>query len=558
MAKIDEYLELAKDAVEADESRDKMFMRQDKMWRMEWDKEAELRKLFPWMHPIRSSDAHDSLRGVQRILSKREPAITVWPASDDPVEIETADRIEKSLKWFWKTTLQKSRSNALADIVMSAARYDEVTGQVIFIPYQKDLLEGFLVKSKDKAAQARFEKRAEAMEKAGPFSIIIRNPLSVHATYSEYVVEQVVYASVWTPTDIVNFYGASAQEMQTKIDTDKAEEQYAVIDITDHSNRFTFAIPVHDGFLVASSFKTLGAKDAITILDKKNTLGFIPWICTMGGTELEPDEAHKRIPMLYSIDQSGQYDTQNLLGSIVVGEAISHAAAARRLKSGPGAEDMEVNYGDPALDIVARPGQDYKPLERPQLDQALFQLYGVMGQQMQKSTLPPVLQGGAVPSQTFSTLNLAVQSGMVTIDPYKRLGERWVSEACLQMLEWVRKHGEPVTAMVRRKNDAGDKIIEKFQILPSDLGETTRQIDVEFQAETPVNKPAMIQGASLLKQLGAPTRVALEEAGETNARGLMEEATFELLEKFFLQRIITRISAQDQMNLEKQKMDMQT
>jgi hypothetical protein len=176
---------------------------------------------------------------------------------------------------------------------------------------------------------------------------------------------------------------------------------------------------------------------------------------------------------------------------------------------------------------------------------------------MQKSTLPPVLQGGNVPSDTFSTLNLAVQSGMVTIDPYKRLGERWVSEACVQMLAWVKKHGEPITAMKREKDDQGNKIIENFQLLPDDLGDTTIQISVEFQAETPVNKPALLQGAKTLLELGVPTRVALEEAGETNARGLMEERKFEDLETFFFSQKLKEISDQQALMVQQQQMMMQ-
>jgi hypothetical protein len=176
---------------------------------------------------------------------------------------------------------------------------------------------------------------------------------------------------------------------------------------------------------------------------------------------------------------------------------------------------------------------------------------------VEKSTVPRVLQGGNVPSQVFSTLNLAVESGMITIDPYKRVIERWLSKSAVQMLQWVAYQKEPLEVSVFTKDLEGSKNIDVFVIDPTDLPKNQPRIDFSLQASVPVDKVSRINGANMMQQMGVSTRAVLEEVGETNATGLIEEAEYEAMEKFMLQRFFQKITAQDELAIQAQQQQLQ-
>jgi len=546
---LNNYAELAHDLAKRDEPRDKMFQRHDKMYKCEWDKPDSLDQ--EWILPIRSTDAHNTLRGTTRLLSARDPVITVWPTSTDIAAKEKADKQERALKWFMSVAFQRQATTALRDIVMSAARYDEVTYQVVYLPYQIKLLESFGggTATSDRAVQHRLR----AMERSGPFAFIVRNPRSVHSLYSEYGLEAVSHERVWDTKKLLSFYGSAATEIRVAVEnkvTGKASPFYAVWDIADYDRRLVMAVPVVNEM---SSMPTLDGgkwpKNALTILDVENDLDFIPWVCRKGGTDLESDSDHSHVPMLYSIDQSNQYEIQNIMETIVVSDAVAHAAAPRGKKSGPGAENIMVEYGDPNQDVVVGPGQDYTPLPASKMDESIFNLAEWMSAKMEKSTLPSVLQGGNTAAmKNYAALAMSVQSGMIVVDPYKKLAEQALSDGAIQMLLWVKKGGEKIEAFEKNR----DKITQKetyhtFTLSPDDINEKGMRVDVELQPETPVDRGQRVNTALMLQKMGVSKRESMTLAGLPDASDVMDEARYEAMEEFFLQRFFSKLSQKDQL-----------
>jgi len=554
---VKDYVGLAADLITQDSGRDAMFARIDKIWRIEWGLPPEL-KAKGWIKEVRSTDGHDALRGVTRILSSRIPSITVWPTSPDPADQEKADAQERALRWFMSVALQRGKTTALRDVVMSAARYDEVCGQIIYLPYQKKMLKGFGAGTA--SSDAANDRRLQAMERSGPFSIIVRNPRFVHSLYSEYGVEAVCYATIWPTKNVISFYGERAKAIKAKYDKEGrgGAPAYAVWDMCDYDRRVVFAIPLVSGTSRLPELADDLPKGAEVLMDDKNDLGFIPWICRVGGTSLETDSENTHIPMLYSIDHANQYDIQNTLNTIVFSEAVAHAGAPRGKRSGPGSENATVEYGDPAQDIVLPPGAEYERMEPPAIDQGLIQLSNWVQAASEKSTIPRVLQGGNTPNAAFASLNLAVQSGMITIDPYKKLAEQWLSDAVIQMLLWVKKVGDPVEAFEQKKDEVTGKMsLETYTLNPDDINEKGMRIDVTLEADIPVDRQSKIQGASVLQKMGMPKRAALEAVGETDANALLDEARYEAFEDFFLQRIFSKLSQQDQLEFMGKQQEMQ-
>lgn len=557
MATVEEYLELAQDLIDKDEDRDALFGRMDRIWKVEWSLPPEMSEM-GWVKAVKSTDGHDALRGTVRILSARVPSIHVWPSGTNPEDQETADRLERGLRWFINVAFQRGQTTALRDVVMSAAKYDEVCGQIIYLPYQKQLLKGFGEGVSEDGASAR---RFKAMERSGPFSVIVRNPRNVHTLYSEYGMEAVAYTAIWPAKNVMSFYGNRAGDIRKKDLAGEAANYYVIYDICDYSKRIVVALPRDSdvGTVPKISAKNKDLpKGAIVLMEEDNDLGFIPWICRVGGTSLENDSENTHIPMLYSVDHANQFDIQNTIQTLVLSEAITHAAAPRDHKSGPGAEHIVVGYGGPDQSVVTGPGQDYKRLPPLEIDRGLFELSEWITGKVAKSTIPPVLQGGNVSSDTFATLNLTVQSGMITIDPYKRLGEQWLSDACIQMLLWIKKVGDPIVAFERHKESVTEKEVTKsFTIEPGDINEKGMRIDVTLEAEVPVDKVAKINGATMLQKLGMPRRESFEEVGISDASAMMDEARYEAMEEFFLNRFFTKMNQKDTLDFQTKLTEMQ-
>jgi hypothetical protein len=372
MSKQDEFYELATDLIKADEHRDLMFVRQDRIFRCEWT----LPEGTPtWIKAVKMTDGHDALRAVSRIFSAQLPNVTVWPWDDEQDVKDQADILERGLRWFLYLAMQSGQHSFLPDIVMSAARYDELTVQVLFTKHQKDLIEGFLQTNDDpKDKRVRMAKRRlDALKQEGPFQVMVRQPRFVHYSSSEYGPEAVIYTSLMTADEVVANYGLAAKEIAKIIEKKKEPENYAILDCLDYGDKLVMAIPTtKDTFPKFEGDKA--PSGTITLIEEDNTLGFLPWSIKVGGTSLESSIVDRHIPMLYTQDRADQYDLQNMIASIAVSEAIARAAAPRGKKGGPGAEGIEVEYGDPQQDVTLKPGQTYEVLPAPELDKAMMEL----------------------------------------------------------------------------------------------------------------------------------------------------------------------------------------
>ena len=72
-----------------------------------------------------------------------------------------------------------------------------------------------------------------------------------------------------------------------------------------------------------------GSAAPLEIIRQPHGLGFFPWVTRTGGTTLSPNPPTSVFPLLYSVYQSGQWDTQNILETLLTSEVIAYAAAPR-------------------------------------------------------------------------------------------------------------------------------------------------------------------------------------------------------------------------------------
>lgn len=530
---------MAHEMVQKDRGRDAMFSAMDAMWQGNWSLPKELSQL-RWIHKVVSTDPHDAIRAGTRVLSSVAPRIKVYPLGENQGSRTQADKLERALGWFFKQAKGRSRANLLRDIILSALLYDEVAAQVVYLPSQIKAIKSF-------GGDVR---KLNSAVMYGPFAVMIRNPRHVHVNYSDLMPNAVLLKRVMKVSEVIAFWGKKTDRLKNYLKKAKnADLKYvAVYDYMDLDSRVVWGVLQEDGNTISSA---LGDADSETgagveILREENELGFLPWAVKVGGTTLSDSAAHQRIPLLYSVFQTGQWETQNILETLIASEVIAYAAAPRLKVEGP-TDGVEVDYGEPGRIAYVPPGHQLTKLGAPEMDQNLAMISDRIADRIGKSTIPRVLQTSDFPSGTaFATLNLATQSGVKSLNPYKELAEDVLSEVFGQMLRLIKEENEPIVAFGHRKIKRGEQIyIDADQIDPDNL-----VIDVELTADIPIDKHAKINSAAVaVKELGFSRTRALEQIGEIDPDAVLEESKREALAEAELEVEKKRIQAMGEIEI---------
>lgn len=510
---------VASHMIAADRERDEMLRAMDAMWHNRWQLPPPLQAV-GWVHKVVSTDPHDAVRAGTRVLSSVAPRITVQPLGGRSARSQ-AERIERALAWHFRNASRRRRASVLRDVVLSALLYDEVVAQVVYLPAQQQAAQ-WLGAGAPHAAAQRF----------GPFAIIVRNPQDVHVRYSDWMPEAVLLKQLMPLEEALAFWGQAlaSQLKQARpagrggpLRKSPAFTHVSVYDYMDTQQRTVWAVPQSDASALADPGGTPEA-GARLILQEEHGLGFLPWAAKVGGTTLHRG-SHQRIPLLASIYQSRQWDTQNIVETLLASEVIAYAAAPRLKVEGPSAE-VDVDYGEPGRIVHVPPGHQLNPLAAPGLDESLARIAERVAERMGKSTVPRVLQTADFPlGAAFATLNLATQSGIKSLTPYKELAQDALAEVFQLMLNWVQHSQQPLEAHISQRGRS-----ETITLDPRKLDLSQVLIDVELTADVPTDRMARINAASMaVRDLGYSRERALEQIGETDAKEVMAQAEQEQL-----------------------------
>jgi len=284
-------------------------------------------------------------------------------------------------------------------------------------------------------------------------------------------------------------------------------------------------------------------------------LPFLPWIGLMGGSDMEDEEEHKYQPILYSLMTTKNWETQNVMMTLMISDAIARFAGARMKEEGPMPDSStSVDYGDPTMLMKVTPGNTVTPLPLQQLDPASKEVSAILSAQIDKSTVSRILQNAELPSGlAFSTLNLATQTAVGALKPAKELSETGLSEVFTLMLLWVEHTGNDLYAYGFQKDDSGaNYVIRADEIDPSNI-----YIETELTPDVPTDRLSRINGARLAKDFGYSDEAALEDMGVMNPQKMMEEKMLEDLVKTQFQAIQQGIIGQAQMALQMQAAQFQ-
>ncbi len=515
MESLEQYQQLADQMLRQDAEKDQMMAAMEAMWQSRWQLPEEIGAL-RWMHKVISTDPHDALRAGVRVLSGTDPRIKVLPVGLGVDKTTPTEEVERALAGLFHQANRRRQATVLRDILLSALLYDEVVAQVVYLPHQIRALR----------AAGGNPRSLEAARRYGPFAVLVRNPRQVSVRYSDWMAEAVLYRQVMPVADLVSFWGKNAKGVQQMQGKDSRLRYASVYDYMDQENRVVWAYLHEDPAAVLPGAGIDGSATPVEVVRQPHGLGFLPWVARVGGTTLAQSPVEQRIPLLYSVYKSGQWETQNVLETLLTSEVIAYAAAPRMKVEGA-TDQVEVDYGEPGRMAHVPPGHSLEPMDPPGLDAGLAQIADRVSQRIGKSTVPRVLQTGEFPSGTaFATLNLVTQSGLKSLSPYKELAEKALEDILMQMLDWISLDGRPVLTYARRRDGVGEQVV----LDPAKADPSRLMVEVELTADVPADQASRIEAAATaVRELGYSRTRALEFIGEPAPSFVLEEARREQL-----------------------------
>ena len=471
--KHEDLVYLVNSMIRKDADNLRMMQEMDNMWHGNWSLPEALSGL-RWIRKTVSSDPHDAVRAGTRVLSSVSPRLKMTPLAPNDEDREKTGRIERALSWHLDNAFRR-RGRPLHDIVRHAILYDKCAVQVVHLDTQIKATEAFKGNTR----------RLEYARRHGPFTINVRNPKDVHAEWSDWMPERVVYRSIRPVNEVVDFWGTNSKELKKAASRKKGEgmEYVTIYDYTDMNMRKVWAIlQNHNTGYVEPD------QDGVVLLEEKNELDFLPWVIKDGGEQL--------IPLLYSVYKTGQWETQNVVETLMTSEVIAYASAPRLKIEGP-TDNVDIDYGEPGRIAHVPPAHELTEMLPPQFDQSLQAISEIIQTRISKSTVPNVIQTGDFPSGTaYATLNLATQSGVKALNPYKELAQETIAEVARHMLYWINEAGEEVVSFVQpdeRQNS------EQAYINPNEYDVNNLYIEVELTADVPTDRMARINAAVTAK-----------------------------------------------------------
>ena len=542
---INYYIEIANDMIEKYHGLRIIQEKLDDMSHLKWARPEGMDA--KWMRDFKTTAPYDAIRAGVRVLSGLEEDITIDPYAFP--EVSDGNLLAAKVKAnAWETVLRwqmdrASRRRAILrqDVTRSALMYDEVVGQVVHLPTQ--------IKAIKKLGGN--PNRQQAALRYGDFVINLRNPKSVYTRYSDYMLEAVLYAVIKNPRDIQAFWNNS--ELGRLIDEDEAAEKWVFIDYVDYYRHVVFCYP---GTTVSMIRTGGGSEDedapvsdtVIELMNEPWEMDFLPWAAVIGGTMLDSDPENSRFPLLYGIHQADQWNNTNILGTLMMSEAIAKAAAPSILRQGIQPDSVRVRYGVPGGTLDVPSGHTAEQLRAQPLDPALREAIDRQLQDMSRATIPSVLvTAEALPDEPFAGFNQRIQQAMASLMPFKFLAERWFEEAYRLMLYW----SEESNLTLSGYNTDEDGLIQVYEIMPGEIIKDGIYLKVELQADVPIDKAqrmnTAIQASEALK---LPTRDILEMLGETDPERKMKEWMMEQMDLAYFQGILQHIQFQSQQAIE--------
>ncbi len=493
---------------------------------------------FRWNPTTMPSDA---IWGSERTLSRHEPSVKFAPFSFEREDRDIADKYERVLLAQWLGAGKVGRSKHLKQILQDSLKYDMVTGQVKSIPWQ-------MANAKKQGVSTHLLE--QALQKTQN-TVHIRNPKFVHPIFAgEYGLETVVWEQVVPLKEFMAEWGEeNLKALMKNLSTMTADPKYVYrVEVTTHEQRVVLAYMSDEEN--ATRQELMAGKSAFLLdpnkKESKHGLPFHPWIVKGGGSSTATQNEKNYRPLLDSVLKSGQYDTYNLVRSLMVsGVFVQFGENHTVSETEDGEYPMEERDGTtPEGTFTVRIGEKVYRLPAVPFDTGLIQLAEMLKEDISASTISRVLMGEIPTGAAFATMSLGAKNAVKVIVPYQRTGEDWIAEAMEHMLKYAAHAKISLESWVNQKPKDGSQGTNAMETIDWEFINPTRvQVAVELKPDIVTDDVAAINAGLMLLQAGASRHYILGEAGVQDATRVMEERVDEdidQVEQANLQKMLSK------------------
>ena len=504
MLKAEEYRDIAEEMERNDSQRDQKFLAIDRMHNVQWEMPKEWKNT-DWIRKYPSTKPADALDTAIRALSTKEPRLSLMPILPNPETKANFEIIERGLMWSWRQIGKRSQFNPTRAIVTSAIKYDEICAQLVHIP------------SHNKAIK---ELTGKSYGSNGDFQLIVHNPRNVHVQYSDYGFERVVLCKRQPLHKVIDFWGKAAEDLRKQIDGDTHTAMTDMVEVYDYWDKDTRYVWVE------------GVDNSINYDLMKPTehgLGFIPWTCRVGGSNLEDLTENQRRPLLNSILNGDLWNTSNLFRSLMLSLAMARAAEPTIKSTSPTGDGVDIDATEALGQFKLKPGEDMTKLPPSEIGQSIQGMYQLLGGEMETSAGINLLQMNQMPSgMAFATYNALLQSAMGSINPHKQTAELAIADVFSLMAEWIKYSGMNLVSYDDRKSNLsngmltyGTQEVITIDMLPERMDFNP---DVKLTEYIPSDEMGKINAmVMLVKNLNYPIARALETIDVADPKIALEE-----------------------------------
>jgi len=526
--KLDYYKTLADKMIDNDSGRDKAFRYYQKMRRIDW-KIPGPADAIPGIRKVIDTAPSDAVSKAVQVMASRPPKLHMMPAINNPEGKKRANMIERVLKWNLMQADRRRSIGVVSDVFESAALYGAVAMNIMDIENQLKNVEGDAAR-----------KKLERARRYGRFIINTFNPADVHVRRSSYGVECVLLSQEKPAYEVIAEY-PQAETALKQLAKDGKNVGY----------RYYMDYDVSCVWVEADGM------DAQTVVaPSSHDLPFMYWVAQMGGTILDSMEAHRYRPVLCPVYMSDEWETKNMVDTLMASDVIWKALAPVLAVEG-GMDDVTYDTGDPLRRVLnVKGGGSVRPLPPNQIDPGLLTISQEFRGRMNDSTVSTLLGGADIPSGTsFAALNLQTQTALGALKPAKELTEKALAEMFTIMLLWTSYTGIDLTAYNDQRRNA--EYGEEYTIPADEIDEENIYISVELDPDEPTDKLQRANTATLLMQLGYPKSYALEDMGVEDPEKAMDEHYFERMTDLEMQTYEQERMMQMQMEQQAQQMQEQ-
>jgi hypothetical protein len=519
------------------------------MYKSGWDLPPEIRGL-PWVQKVINSDPYDAIQTGMRILATIPMSIRYQPLQPGVRNAQRAETIEKVLKWQFLNSNRRRSRTVEAEMAKFALLFDMCAMRIDDLEWEVDR----------KKSIGASTKREEAKLALGRFRMQPFDSRSIFPLWTGDMLEGVLVVQHRRAIDVVKEWGERASQYEDLVKLSYANYGQDWVTYYEWTDLDVKKVWCRKG---QQWSYPVGYGDAEHwVLDEgKNPLPFINW-AVLGGSELETDYVHKHNPLLYPVYATGAWDIKNIVQTLGVSEVIAHTGSPRYVEEGPNQQQAQVGYAEPERIAKMPTGNTLKTLPPPQLDAALANVEAMLSNQIDKSTVARILQGGDLPAGTaFATLNLATQTAVGVLSPFKDLTQKVLAQGATCQLQWVAFTGKDLMgyAVGGRGDEENGK---QLSIKANELSTDSIYIDVVLHPDTATDKAQKINTAAIaVQQLDMSIETALDEIGIEDPKAEMKKRIFEKMAQHELdlqfQREIQEMQAEIQLATEGQSMQMQ-